>query len=137
MAHQALFAELVYDERGTLVETAVIGGEAQYVVDDDGFHRHIDAEHVDRQVLAFFIGQLQANKDMAVEQIMRMTGQDDLFTKAAIDAQIENVNMDEIMKQGVPLQARNMLGMMGFRIIINVHGDVVDMDQPALPDEEL
>jgi hypothetical protein len=79
MARQALFAELVYDEQGYAVETAVIGGEAQYVVDDNGFHRHIDAEQVDRQVLSFFLQQLEANKEIAVEQMLNMIGKDDLF----------------------------------------------------------
>ncbi|MFO7537510.1 MAG: hypothetical protein R6X32_05565 [Chloroflexota bacterium] len=134
MARQALFAGLVYDEQEVLVETAVVGGEAQYVVDDAGFHRHIEAEQVDRQVLSFFLQQLEANKDMAVEQMLNMIGKDDLFTKAAIDAQLRNVDMDQIIAQGIPLQARNMLGMFGLRIIINVHGDVVTIDQPAGPE---
>jgi hypothetical protein len=134
MARQALFAGLVYDEKGYAVETAVIGSEAQYVVDDDGFHRHIDAEQVDRQVLSFFLQQLEANKEIAVEQMLNMIGKDDLFTKAAIDAQLRNVDMDQIIAQGIPLQARNMLGMFGLRIIINVHGDVVAIDQPAGPE---
>jgi hypothetical protein len=44
--------------------------------------------------------------------------------------------MDQIMAQGIPEQARNMLGMLGFRIIINFHGEVIRLDQPALPDTE-
>jgi hypothetical protein len=136
MAGQALFAGLVYDEQGHVVETAVIGSEAQYVVDDDGFHRHIDAEQVDRQVLSFFLQQLEANKEIAVEQMLNMIGKDDLFTKAAIDAQLRNIDMDQIIAQGIPLQARNMLGMFGLRIIINLHGEVVAIDQPAGPEIE-
>ena len=73
---------------------------------------------------------------MAVEQMLNMMGKDDLFTKAAVDASLRNIDMDQIIEQGVPLQARNMLGMMGFRIIINYHGEVVKLDQPSLPDEE-
>lgn len=134
MARQALFAELVYDEIGRMVETAVIGSEAQYVVDDDGFRRHIDAEVVDRQVLSFFLQQLEANKEMAVEQMLNMIGKDDLFTKAAIDAQLRNIDMDQIIAQGIPLQARNMMGMLGLRIIIDIHGEVIKIDQPASPE---
>ena len=78
--------------------------------------------------------QLEQNQDIAVEQAMKMLGKDDLFTKAAIDAQLSNIDMDQIMAQGIPLQARNMLGMLGFRIIINIHGDVIGMDQPSVPD---
>ncbi len=135
MARQAMFDGLIVDEFENPVAMAVIGGEAQYVVDDDGFHRHIDAEYVDRQILAFFIEQLSQNKDMAVEQAMEMIGQDDLLTKAAIDASLRNLTADQIIAQGVPDQARDMLGMFGFRVVINIHGDVVSMDQPAAPEE--
>lgn len=134
MAQQTLFSGLIFDEFDNPVSTAVVGGEWQYVVDDDGFRRHIDAELIDRQILAFFLSQLEENKDLAVEQTLKMLGKDDLFTKAAVDASLRNIDMDQIMAQGIPAQARDMMGMMGFRVIINVHGDVVGMDQPAAPD---
>ena len=135
MARQALFSGLVYDEREIPVETVHIGSEAYYMVDDNGFHRHIESEEVDRQVLAVFIEQLQDNKDMAVEQALKFIGRDDLFTKAAIDASVRNIDMEQIMKQGIPEQARNMMGMLGFRIIINHHGDLLRMDQPSAPED--
>lgn len=136
MARLALFAELVYDEAGNPVETTMIGDEAHYVIDDNGFKRHVSSEDVDRQVLAVFLEQLEDNKDLAVEQMLKMMGKDDLFTKAAIDASLRNVDMDQIIAQGVPAQARDMLGMMGFRIIINYHGELVRLDQPAAPLDE-
>ncbi|MCA9976712.1 MAG: hypothetical protein KC413_13210 [Anaerolineales bacterium] len=136
MSRQAMFDGLVYDENGQLVPVKYVGGDAQYVMDDNGFLRHIDAETVDRQVLGIFLEQLEGNKEMAVEQMMSMMGKDDLFTKAAIDASLRNIDMDQIIAQGIPLQARNMLGMLGFRIIINYHGDLVGMDQPTAPDDE-
>lgn len=135
MARQAMFAGLVYDENDNLVATKLLGDSAQYVVDDDGFLRHIDAETVDRQVLSIFLEQLDANRDTAVSQAMKMLGKEDIFTKAALDAQLDNIDMDQIIAQGIPLQARNMMGMLGFRIIINLHGEVVGLDQPAAPDE--
>ncbi|MCA9958556.1 MAG: hypothetical protein R3E31_21555 [Chloroflexota bacterium] len=136
MSRQAMFDGLVYDENGQLVPVKYVGGDAQYVMDDNGFLRHIDAETVDRQVLGIFLEQLEGNKEMAVEQMMSMMGKDDLFTKAAIDASLRNIDMDQIIAQGIPLQARNMLGMLGFRIIINYHGDLLRMDQPTAPDDE-
>ncbi len=136
MARQALFSGLVYDETEQLAEVRFIGGEAHYVIDDDGFLRHIDSEEVDRQVLGVFLQQLENNKDMAVEQMLNMMGKDDLFTKAAIDASLRNIDMNQIIDQGIPEQARNMLGMLGFRIIINIHGEILRMDQPAAPDDE-
>ena len=86
MARQAMFAGLVYDEYEQLVETAVVGHEAEYVIDDNGFHRHVDAEIIDRQVLAFFLQQLEENKELAIEQALNMMGTDDIFAKAALDA---------------------------------------------------
>lgn len=135
MARNALFSGLVYDERELPVEVSLVGTDAYYIVDDNGFLRHIEAESVDRQVLAIFIQQLQENKDLAVDQALKMLGKDDLFTKAAIDASMRNIDMDQIIEQGIPEQARNMMGMLGFRIIINHHGEIVRMDQPVMPDD--
>ncbi|MFN2224627.1 MAG: hypothetical protein ACK2UH_18885, partial [Candidatus Promineifilaceae bacterium] len=90
MARQALFDGLVYDEREMIVETAIVGGEAFYVIDDNGFRRHIDAEDVDRQVLGIFLEQLQDNKELAIEQALKLLGKDDLFTKAALDASMRH-----------------------------------------------
>lgn len=130
MIRQALFEGLVYGENGQLVGTAVVGSEANYVIDDAGFMRHVSAEDVDRQVLDFFLQKLHENQDMAVEQAMKFMGKDDLMTKAAIDASLRNINMDDIIAQGIPQQAREMLGMMGFRVTINFHGEVISIDQP-------
>ena len=135
MARNALFTGLVYDEREIPLQTTQIGPDAFYVVDDNGFHRHVDAEEVDRQVLAIFIQHLEENKDLAVEQALKFMGRDDLFTKAAIDASMKNIDLDAIIKQGIPEQARNMMGMLGFRIIINHHGELIRMDQPSAPDD--
>lgn len=136
MANKALFQDLIFDENGNQVETAVVGHEMFYVIDDAGFKRHIDADQVDRQVLSVFLEQLEANKDIAVEQALKMMGKDDLFTKAAVDAQLNHIDMDQIIAQGIPAQARDMMGMMGFRITINFHGEVIDIAQPTAPDDE-
>jgi hypothetical protein len=135
MADQALFEGLIYDELGRPVTVAYVGTDAHYVVDDDGFHRHVLAETVDRQVLEMFVEQLQANKELAVAQALQMLGQDDLFTKAALDHSIENVSPEQIIQQGIPPQARDMMGMMGFRVVIDVHGELVSVEQPGAPEE--
>jgi hypothetical protein len=135
MANKALFEGLVYDEWDRPVQTALIGNEASYIIDDDGFLRHIDSEAIDRQVLGMFLAQLEDNREIAVEQMLNMMGKDDLFTKAAIDAQLNNIDMNQIIDQGIPGQARDMLAMFGFRIKINVHGDIVGIDQPSVSDE--
>jgi hypothetical protein len=136
VAHQPFFAGLIFDENDNSVTTATVGTETYYVVDDDGFLRHIDAERVDREVLGVFVDQLHEHQDLAIGQILQMLGSDDLMTKAAVEAQMRNVNVDQILTQGLPLQARDMLGMMGFRVVINVHGELVRLDQPALPGDD-
>ncbi|MCA9984142.1 MAG: hypothetical protein KDE09_01250 [Anaerolineales bacterium] len=135
MAKHALFAGLVYDEYDQQLETGYVGQDAVYVIDDAGFKRHIDAEAIDRPLLKLFVEQIQQNKDIAVPQALRMLGQDDLFTKAAVDAQIDDIDIDQILAAGIPLQAREMMGMMGFRIIVDYHGEIIDLKQPNVPDD--
>ncbi|MCZ7670298.1 MAG: hypothetical protein M5U34_25610 [Chloroflexi bacterium] len=86
MANKALFEGLVFDEWDNLVQTTSVGSEASYVIDDNGFLRHIPSEEIDRQVLEVFLSQLEDNREIAVTQMLNMVGKDDLFTKAAIDA---------------------------------------------------
>ena len=133
MSNKALFAGLVIDENGRPLEVVIIGDEAQYVLDDHGFRRHIDAEAIDRQVLQALQDQILANKEAVEQGIMKMMGSEDIFTKAAIDKSIQN--MDQVLKQGIPDDARQMLGMMGFRVVVNYHGDVLRIDQPGVADD--
>jgi hypothetical protein len=126
---QALFADLVYSEDGEQVKTTFVGSEPHYVIMDGDFKRHVPAEEIDRRVVEWLQGQVLANKELVSQGIMQLIGQDDLFTKAMIDASIQN--MDQVMEQGLPSDARMMLGMMGFRIIVNVHGEVVELKMPA------
>lgn len=131
--HNPMFAGLVFDQFERPLAVAFVGGSSFYVLDDDGFRRHIDAEEIDRQVVAVFVEQLRDNQGLAVEQALRMMGQDDLFTKAAVDAELRNVSVDRILGQPLPPQARDMLGMLGFRIVVNHHGEIVRFDQPTGP----
>jgi hypothetical protein len=133
MSHQALFAGLVIDEQDRPLEVAMVGDEAAYIIDDDGFRRHIDAAYIDRQVLTILQEQINANKDVVEQGIMKAVGSDDLFTKAAIDKSIEN--FDQVLERGLPQEALQWLGLMGFRIVVNLHGDVIKLDQPGAIDE--
>ena len=134
--NKALFTGLVYSDTGDKVETTFIGTEPHYVIMDGDFKRHVAAIEVDRQVMAFIQEQAAANKELVSEQIMGMLGKDDLFTKAMIDSSI--TNMDQMTQQGIPDDARIMLGMMGFKVVINIHGEVVNLEMPhqELPDGE-
>jgi hypothetical protein len=133
MSHLALFAGLVIDEQDRPLGVAMVGDEAAYVIDDDGFLRHIDAAQIDRQVLTILQEQINANKDVVEQGIMKAVGSDDLFTKAAIDKSIEN--FDQVLERGLPQDAVQWLGLMGFRIVVNLHGDVIRLDQPGTIDE--
>lgn len=136
MARTAVFAGLVVDENDQPVNVTYVGQEAFYIVDDDGFLRHIPSEDVDRQVLLAMQESVMANRDAVVSGLLEYMGQEDLFTKAAIEASIGQMDeqMNQLMDVGLPEEARQWLGMMGFRIVINVHGEVVDLDMPQAAD---
>ncbi len=123
---RAVFEGLVFDENGRPLEVVSLGDEAHYVIDDAGFHRHVEAAHIDRQVLDSMQAQIEDHKEVLEENLLNMIGRDDLFTKAAVDSSLSRI--DQIMQSGIPLEARQWLGMMGFRIVVDVHGDVVNIE---------
>ena len=133
MPQQPLFAGLVIDEAGRLATTAFIGTEPCYVVDDAGFHRHIPSEQIDRVVLGQMAEMMKGSEDLLSEQAAKMMGQDDPFSKAMIENQLKHVDkqFDALIQQGIPEDMRAYLGMMGFKVIINYHGEVVRMEQPG------
>jgi hypothetical protein len=133
MPRQPLFAGLVFDESGHLAESTRVGDEPHYVVDDAGFRRHIPSEQVDKQVLNELAEMMKGSEDFLSEQTAKMLGQEDVFTKAAIEQQLKNIDkqFDQLLQVGFPEDMRAYLGMMGFKIIINVHGEVVKVEQPG------
>src|SRR5512135_1515802 len=137
MARQPLFAGLIVDEAGHPVDIATVGGEPCYVVDDEGFRRHIPSEQVDRQVLEAMRKQISGNEDFLSEQAAKMLGTEDIFSKALLENQLKNIDkqFDALLEMGIPEESRAFMGMSGFKIVINVHGEVVRIDQPAATDE--
>lgn len=134
MTTTAMFEGLVFDERRIAAHVSFVGERPCYVVDEDGFMRHIDAAKVDQQVLEFLKGQVDQHRDLAVSGVLDMMGKDDIFTKAAVESSIDNI--DQAVGQMIPEQSRHWLGMMGFRIIIDDQGQVVDIEMPAGSVEE-
>jgi hypothetical protein len=69
-----------------------------------------------------------------------MLGQDDIFSKALIENQLKNMDQqfEGVLKTGIPEEGRVYMGMMGFRVKINVHGDVLEVNQPGTiaPEDE-
>lgn len=125
---RALFAGLIQDEDGNSVDAVMVGDVPNYVVDDAGFRRHVESKAVDLQVIEMLREQFLAHQEIATEAMLQMLGKDDLFTKAMIDASIKN--MDQVLEQDLPDGARAWLGMLGFRVIIDTHGQVVRLDMP-------
>ena len=138
MPNRPLFEGLVVDENDQPVTTTVVGDESFYVVNDAGFHRHVPSEDVDLQVLELMRGQIEGNEEILGEQTAKMIGQDDIFSVAMIMNQLKNLDkqFDQILKAGIPAEGRAYLGMMGFKIVINIHGEVVRFDQPAAAADE-
>jgi len=136
---QPLFAGLVIDEYDQPVDTAMVGDESFYVINDAGFRRHIPSEQVDRQVLNLMKEQITGHEDLLSEQTARMLGQEDLFSKAIIENQLKNIDkqLDQLMQTGIPEAGRAYMGMLGFRVVVNFHGEVVRVDQPgAISDDD-
>jgi patatin-like phospholipase/acyl hydrolase len=137
MAHKAVFEGLVLKEDESPVEVRYVGGDACYVVNDDGFLRHISSEQVDRQVLDEMRKQVENNEDIITEQTAKMIGQEDIFSRAAIQNQLKNIDkqFNTLMETGIPPEARAYLAMLGFKVVINLHGDVVRVNQPTMTDD--
>lgn len=135
---KALFEGLVSDEHGNAVTVAYVGQEPTYVVMEDGFKYHVDARKVDEQVLDVFKNQVQGNSDLVSENVMRLMGKDDLFTRAAVNNNVRNFdkNFGQLFANGLPEQARQYLGMLGFGVIINRHGDVLNVNMPSTTTDE-
>jgi len=137
MAHKAVFEGLVLKEDESPVEVRYVGGDACYVVNDSGFLRHISSEQVDRQVLDEMRKQIENNEEIITEQTAKMIGQQDIFSRAAIQNQLKNIDkqFNTLMETGIPPEARAYLAMLGFKVVINIHGEVVRVEQPTMTDE--
>ena len=132
----ALFAGLVFNEQDEPAEVVYIGAVPHYVILDDGFRRHVEAETVDRQVIELLRQQILSNRELVTQGMLAMLGKDDLFTKAMVDVSIQNIDrhIDLLFEQGLPEDTRTWLGMLGFKVVVNVHGEVVRWDAPAQED---
>lgn len=137
---KAIFEGLIIDEFDHPVGVVYVGEDPCYVVEDQGFRRHILAQEVDRQVLGQMADMIEGNEELLAEMAARQLGQEDIFSKAIIETQLKNADnyLENLYQVGLPEEARAYLGMMGFRIRINVHGEVLEVEQPGMiaPDDE-
>ena len=130
---QALFAGLIYNERGEPAQVAYVGGVAHYAIPDDGFLRHVEAYKIDREIIAHLKEQISSMQDEVVQAMMQALGKNDLLTKAAIDASIRNLEWS--IRQSDPDQWLPWLKLFGFRVIVDVHGNVVRIIYPSPPSD--
>ena len=138
MARKPLFEGLIVDEYDQPVKVAYVGNEPCYVVNDAGFLRHIPSEVVDRQVLQQMREAIAGHEDFISEQTAKMLGQDDIFTRAMIEKQLMQIEsqFETLMEVGLPDEVRAYMGMMGFSIVIDIHGNVIEVQQPSGIDED-
>jgi hypothetical protein len=131
MPRQALFQGLVFDEFDHPLGVGLIGNEPAYVIDDAGFQRYVPSEQVDRVVLNEMKKLVQGNEGILSEQAAKMIGAEDPFSKAMIANQLKNIDkqFDMLFEVGVPEDMRTYLGMIGFKVIVNYHGEVLEVRQ--------
>jgi hypothetical protein len=136
MANKPLFRGLVVDEYDRPAEVAYVGDEPCYVIDDNGFRRHIPSDDVDRAVLRLMGEMVQGNEDLLAEQAAKMLGQDDIFSRALLINQLKNLDaqFENVLQVGFPDESLAYLGMMGLKIRINIHGEVIEFQQPGVID---
>jgi hypothetical protein len=134
MSYKPLFNGLVFDENDNPLELVYVGEEPCYVINDTGFRRHIPTKDVDRQIVNFMMEQVKGNEEALTEQTARMMGQDDIFTRAMIQNQFKNIDkqIDQLFLTGIPEEGRAYMGMMGFRVVVNLHGEVIKVEQPGM-----
>jgi hypothetical protein len=134
-ARRALFADLVFGEEGQVARVVYIGGVPHYAVSEGDFLRHVEAEYVDRQIVALMKERILPMKDAIIEGMIQLLGEEHLFMRASLEHAIEN--MDRILEPGnVDVdQLRTALWMAKFRAIVDVHGDVIRMEMPGLEGE--
>ncbi len=131
---KAVFAGLIFDENDQPVEVSKVGADEYYVVNDAGFHRHIPSETVDRQILEHMKAMISGNEELLAQQTAKMLGKDDIFTIGIIKNQLSQLEktFDYILEVGFPEETRAYMGMTGFSVKINLHGDVLEVNQPGL-----
>jgi hypothetical protein len=133
-----LFIGLVFSEDGRQLSAVQVGGEWCYIVEDAGFRRHIRSRPIDESILRWFWGQIRGHERELAEQAAKMTGQEDIFSRAVLQNHLEHPEsqMQNILQTGLPESTREWMGMMGFRAVVDYHGELIRVDQPSRPADE-
>jgi len=135
---KAIFEGMVFDTLGRQLQVAYVGDEPTYVIDDSDFERHVPAGELDRQVWNRMSEGIEGNEDFLSEQTAKLLGQDDIFSIAVIRNQFENRDkqFSELQEKGLPYDLRMYMTMVGFQVVVNHRGEVMEVKQPAVTDED-
>jgi hypothetical protein len=137
---KAIFEGMVFDTLGRQLQVAYVGDKPTYVIDDSDFERHVPAGELDRQVWNRMSEGIEGNEDFLSEQTAKLLGQDDIFSIAVIRNQFENRDkqFSELQEKGLPYDLRMYMTMVGFQVVVNHRGEVMEVKQPAVTngDEE-
>ena len=131
---RAVFRGLVFSEAGDVAQVVALGGVYHYAIPDQGFVWHVEAYRVDDVALDAMQRQFSEVRPQVVDMMLDMLGRRDIFTKAALDASVEN--LADNVRRGDTAQWATMLGLAGFRIIVDHRGTVLEINFPSQPDEE-
>ena len=126
---KAIFEGLVFDTNAQALDATYVGDEPCYVIDDDGFLRHISAELVDRQIWEELTKDIEGNEDILSHKAAEMMGQEDHFERT--DEQFA-----QLQEHGFPQDARMFMGMVGFQAIVDYRGQLLELKQPSAIDDE-
>ena len=85
-------------------------------------------------LLASLKEQISSIQDEVLDGMLQMIGKDDIFTKAALSASIRN--LEDNVRQSDSNQWRPWLQLYGFRIVVDVHGQVVEIIYPSQPADD-
>ena len=135
---KAIFEGLVFDINEQALHATYVGDEPCYVIDDDGFLRHISAELVDRQIWEELTKDIEGNEDILSHKAAEMMGQEDPFSIAVIRSQFERTDEQfaQLQEHGFPQDARMFMGMVGFQAIVDYRGQLLELKQPSAIDDE-
>jgi len=124
----ALFEGLVFDEKNEPLKSGHVGEEAVYILDDDGFKKHVQAEKIDRAILAEIARMIKGHEETLTDQAASMMGTEDVFSKAIIENQLKNFEgqFSQLAETGIPEDVRAYMGMTGFKVIVNYQGEISD-----------
>ena len=79
---------------------------------------------------------IQGNEGFLSEQTAKMIGAEDPFSKAMIETQLKNIDkqFELLFEVGIPEEMRAYLGMVGFKVIVDYHGEVLEVRQAGAVD---